>query len=415
VTSATRRTILLYSAVMIAVLAVTSPAVGLFVIPISFLLKNKLHMSANALATFTLWAGLPAYFAFVFGIVRDYWSPLKLGDRGYFILFGALAAALGLGFCLIGASQAMLLGYAMAATLIYLFLWGAWNGLSATIGQRHAMSGEMSAVWNFVGTIFYAVALWGGGLLSGYLETLSTQGALRVLFLVAAAIMTLIALLGLWKPRAVFDGLDGVRTGRRDVLADAVRLVRHRPIYPALLIWCLWNFSPGGQTVLQYHLSDQLHGTDADWGAYNAIFFAASLPAFLIFGFLSTRLSLGVLLWVGALCGLPQMLPLLFIHTPQGVMVAAVFVGLLGGIATGAYMDLLIRACPKDLEGTLMMMAWSLYAVSVNFGNLWGTSLYEHYGFDTCILVTTAVYAAILPLVLLVPKSVTVAKDEGVG
>jgi len=413
-TFSSRRTILLYAAAMIAVLAVVSPAVGLFVVPISFLLKNKLHLSANGLATFTLWAGLPAYFAFVFGIVRDYWSPLKLGDRGYFILFGALAAALALGFCFLGEPQAALLAYAIAATLIYLFLWGAWNGLSATIGQRHAMSGEMSAVWNFVGTIGYATALAGGGLLSGYMETLDTRTALRLLFVIAAAIMALIAGLGFWKPRAVFDGLGAGRVPqRRDVVADAARLFRHRPIYPALLIWCLWNFSPGGQTVLQYHLADQLHGSDADWGDYNAIFYAASLPAFVIFGFLSTRLRLGRLLWIGALCGLPQMLPLLFIHTAHGVLMAAVFVGLLGGIATGAYMDLLIRACPQGLEGTMMMMAWSLYAVSVNFGNLWGTSLYEHYGFATCIVVTTAVYALILPLVLLVPKSVTAVKDEG--
>src|ERR1700730_2441575 len=89
---ADRGLILFYSRVMIVVLSFTSPSVGLFVIPLSFVLKNKLHLSANGLATFALWAGIPAYLAFAFGVVRDRWSPFGLGDRGYFILFGAVSA-----------------------------------------------------------------------------------------------------------------------------------------------------------------------------------------------------------------------------------------------------------------------------------------------------------------------------------
>ena len=44
------------------------------------------------------------------------------------------------------------------------------------------------------------------------------------------------------------------------------RLVRHWPIYPAMLIWLLWNFAPGSTTPLQYHLQNTLHATDAQWG-----------------------------------------------------------------------------------------------------------------------------------------------------
>src|SRR5471032_1776954 len=88
-----RRTqILFYSGTIIVALLFTSPSVGFHVIPLSFVLKNKLHLSANSLATFALWAGIPGYLSFAFGIVRDYWNPFGMGDRGYFVLFGALAA-----------------------------------------------------------------------------------------------------------------------------------------------------------------------------------------------------------------------------------------------------------------------------------------------------------------------------------
>src|SRR5947208_978025 len=109
---AERRTILSYACVMIVVLSFTSPSVGLFVIPISFVLKNSLHLSANALATFTLAAGIPAYFAFAFGVARDRWSPLGLGDRGYFTLFGAISSLLYIGFCFVRVSEPVLLANA---------------------------------------------------------------------------------------------------------------------------------------------------------------------------------------------------------------------------------------------------------------------------------------------------------------
>jgi len=410
-----RVTILLYSGAIIVALNFIAPSVGVQIIPLSFLLKNKLHLSANALATFGLWVSIPGYLSFAFGVVRDFWSPFGLGDRGYFILFGALAAAVYAGFAFVGVSVPMLFANTILSGICFLFMWGAWNGLGSTIGQRYAMSGQMSALWNFAGTSTIVAALVLGGVLSQRLEGMSAAGAVRALFLVMAVLMAAIAALGFWKPKAVFAGLGRESAGRRDPLADLARLFRHRPIYPALVIWLLWNFSPGTLTVLQYYMSDTLHASDAQWGDYNAISYAAAVPAFVLFGFLSSRFSLGVLLWWGAALGATQMLPLLFIHSASGVLIAAVPIGLAGGIATAAYMDLMIRACPKGMEGTMMMMSWSMYALAVNVGNFWGTDLYDHHGgFVACVIATTLVYALILPVILLVPKRLIATADGAV-
>src|ERR1700680_2383222 len=76
-----RRTILFYSGAMILVIAFVSPT-GLTAIPWAFLLKNKLHLSANGVASFVLLSSIPWYFAIVFGAVRDFWNPFGMGDRG---------------------------------------------------------------------------------------------------------------------------------------------------------------------------------------------------------------------------------------------------------------------------------------------------------------------------------------------
>ena len=411
-----RRTILVYAGVLSAVLNFVSPAVGVFIIPLSFILKNKLHFTANGLAEFAVWASVPGYVCFLFGMVRDAWNPFGLGDRGYFLLFGAASAVVFAVFAFVPVSGSALFACAMLTAVAYLFLWAAWNGLASTIARQHVMSGQMSAMWNLAGTLATVAALALGGLVSDALERLSTPLATRALFLGAAAIMASIAVLGLWKPRTVFVRADESVVARPGIVSDLMRLLRHRPIYPALLIWLMWNFSPASQTPLQFYLSDVLHASDAQWGVYNALLAAAAVPAFALFGFLSRKYSLATLLWAGALVGVPQMVPLVLVHSAGGVIFSAIFTGATGGLATAAFFDLLIRSCPKDLEGSLMMLAWSMYALATGLGNVLGAGLYQQGGgFGSCVIVTTLVYMLILPAILLVPKRLTAGADEAVA
>ena len=407
-----RTRILLYAGVVIVALNFVSPAAGFHIIPLSFVLKNKLHLSATELATFTLWAGIPGYLSFAFGVVRDFWNPFGMGDRGYFVFFGTLSFAVFTTFAFLPVSEPVLLASALLGTICFLFLWGAWNGLGSTISRQLAMSGQISSLWNVAGTMAAFAALLLGGVLSGWLEGMSAGSAIRTLYLLVAAVMASISAMGLWKPKAVFAHLSREPGKHKYLLADLSRLLRHWPIYPALFIWLLWNFSPGTSTVLQYFMADTLHASDAQWGAFNAIFSIAFLPTFALFGILSPSVPLAKLLWWGTLFAVPQMVPLLFLHSANAVLLAAVPMGLMGGVANAAYMDLLIRACPRGLEGTLMMMAWSMYALAGNFGNLLGTDLYDHHGgFPACVLATTIVYALILPALLLVPRRLIATPD----
>jgi hypothetical protein len=45
-------------------------------IPTSYMLKNVLHASASQISGFRLLTGIPFYLGFVFGMVRDLWSPV---------------------------------------------------------------------------------------------------------------------------------------------------------------------------------------------------------------------------------------------------------------------------------------------------------------------------------------------------
>jgi MFS family permease len=407
-----RHGIFLYLGILIILLAFGGPSGGLIDIPISFFLKNRLHLTAHEVATFRLVAAIPLYLSFVFGFIRDMWNPLGMRDRGFMLLFGGVTALLYVLCAFTPMTYATLLAAVVLLTASFLFVSSAQNGLTSVIGQQHAMTGQVSAVWNVFLSIPTVGALLIGGNLSGLLEEKDPDQALRILFLVGAAIMTVIALYALWKPAEVFDNVrveDG--TGRHPI-ADLKRLVRHWPVYPAMLIWLLWNFAPGSTTPLQYHLQNTLHATDAQWGEWNAIFAASFIPTYIVYGLLCRRFPLKTLLLWGTFLAIPQMVPLLFIDTMTQALIAAIPIGLMGGLATGAYLDLIIRSCPRGLQGTTLMMSWSLYYVVSRFGDVLGTHLYDRYGgFTVCVMAITIVYALILPSLLLVPKHLIATAD----
>jgi len=407
-----RRRIFLYLGILIILLALGSPNGGLIEIPISFLLKNKLHLEAHDLAVFKLASSVPLYLSCIFGFVRDTWNPFGMRDRGFMLLFGTTTTGLYVFFGFVPVTYATLLAALVLLTTSFLFVASALNGLTSTLGQQHVMSGQISAIWNIFASLPTVVALLLGGTLSDVLEAKNANDAARALFFVGAAVMAAVVTYALWKPRSVFDNVRNEHEDAADPLRDLKRLVKHWPIYPALLIWFLWNFAPGAATPLQYYLQNVLQADDAQWGQWNAIFAASFIPTFMLFGFLCRRFALKILLFWGTIIAVPQMVPLLFIHSITGALIAAVPIGLMGGVATAAYLDLIIRSCPLGLQGTMLMMAAGLNVIVARLGDVLGTNLYDSYGsFSVCVIAITAVYALILPVLLLVPKRLIATAD----
>src|SRR4029078_5442794 len=239
--SSVRQTIFFYLGILIVLLAFGGPSGGLIDIPISFFLKNKLQLSAHEGANFRLVAAIPLYLSFVFGFIRDMWNPFGMGDRGFMLLFGTITAMLYVCFAFTPIPYETLLAAVILLTTAFLFVASAQNGLASMIGQQHAMSGQVSAVWNIFGSIPTVVALLIGGFLSGLLADKNADQTAHMLFLIGAAIMVAVTLYAAWRPASVFDSVYTEQGAVARPLEDLKRLARHWPVYPALLIWLLWN------------------------------------------------------------------------------------------------------------------------------------------------------------------------------
>ena len=400
-----------FGGLLLVLMNFSSPAAGMIDIPVTFFLKNRMHLASHELAIFKLWIGLPLMLGFVFGFIRDRWSPFGGGDRAHLLMFGGLTALIYGSMALMNPTYSLFLGGLFVATMAFRMVSSAVYGITNTLAQRHAVSGQMSGVINMGAALPDLISFVGGGMLSQTLEGQGAVAAAHILFFCAGGLMLAIALLGVIGPKWVFE------EARHDApdahfLDDLKRITRHWPIYPAMLIQMLWQFAPATGTVLQYHIVDHLHASDAQWGAWQGIFYGSFLPVYIVYGWLSQKVALRPLLWAGFVIAVFQMAPLLLVHDAVGALIAAVPMGILGSLAQGALVDLVIRSAPRGCQGTMMMLFYAFYYFSVRAGDLLGTWIYDkHGGFIPTVMVTIIVYALILPVILLVPKRLTLTKD----
>jgi predicted MFS family arabinose efflux permease len=374
----------------------------------AYMLKDRLHASATQVSLFRLMTALPLYLSFIFGLTRDLWNPLGMRDRGYFLVFGLAAEAVYLWMAFSRLTYTSLFVGMFLVMLLFRFIAAGYQGLLALIGQEQLMSGRLSALWNNVQSVPYIL----GAFFSGYVaEHLSP----RQTFLIAAALTLLIVLHALWKPRAVFGhAYDQPLARGADLIGDIRRLLKHRAAYPAVLALFIFQFAPASNTPLQFYLTDQLHASDAVYGYFNAIFLAAFMPGFFLYGYLCKKVSLYKLLWWGTIIAVPQMVPMALIHSASIALIVAVPIGMMGALAFASYYDLAMRSCPPGMQGTLMMLADAFFFISYRGGDYVGARIYSSNpakGFLYCVIATTAAYALILPVLLLIPKALIATRD----
>jgi hypothetical protein len=384
------------------------PHAYLLDIATTYMLKDELHASATDVAWFRLLTAIPVYLSFLFGLSRDLWNPLGMRDRGFFLLFAPATACVFVWMAATKLSYRELFLGMLLAMFLFRFVAAAYQGLIALVGQEQLMSGRLSALWLIVSSVPYVVGAFASGWVA---ENLSPE---RTFVLIAVLTLT-IALFALLRPSAVFGrAYDRPEARGSDLIGDVKRLVKHRAVYPAVLIMFMFQFAPGSNTPLQYYLTNKLHASDAAYGYYYAIFSASFVPMFFVYGYLCKRFALRTLLWWGTIITVPQMVPLAFIHSGDAAVLLAAPMGIMGGIATGAYYDLAMRSCPPGLQGTLMMLVDGALQISYRGGDVLGAQIYassETYGFLYCVIATTIVYALILPVLFLIPKEVIATAD----
>jgi hypothetical protein len=196
-----------------------------------------LHATSTQVSTLRLLTGLPVYFAFAFGLARDHWNPLGLRNRGFFLILAPATAAAFIWMAVSEFTYTRLVVGMLLAMLSSRFILAAYQGLIALAGQDKLMCGRLSALWTAVAAIPVVIGAFTSGYISDHLPPTEALS-------VAPLVTLLIALFSFWKPVSVFrDSYQRPQASATDFVGNVRRWIRHRAIYPAMLISFLWNFA----------------------------------------------------------------------------------------------------------------------------------------------------------------------------
>jgi MFS family permease len=97
----------------------------------------------------------------------------------------------------------------------------------------------------------------------------------------------------------------------------------------------------------------------------------------------------------------------LLIHTPTQAYVVSLVAGISCGIALAAYYDLLVRCCPKELEGVAFMLTYAMFTLAADASDIFGSYLYDKGGFGLALAISTAFTALIFIPVFFVPRAIS--------
>ncbi len=397
-----------YFAGLVLLLTFIDPRGNLADVALSFMVKDRLHASATGVAQFRLLISIPLFASVLFGVVRDHWSPFGLRDRGYFLIFGALSAA---GYAGLGALPPSYLGLTVGMFTTHVFVcfaFAAYGGILALVGQEKGMSGRLSVVSCLASYAPIILGSFFGGVFAEYLKP-------ATIFLILAGLAGAVALFSVIHPRAVFGQAYDQPLARAGHLgADIVRLFRSPSIYPPVIIVFLFNFSPGFNTPLQFYLTDHLHAPDRVYGEFFSIYFLGFVPFFFLYGWLLSRVRFALLLWGGMALSVPTLIPMFFLHSAQGFLIAAAPMGATAAIAWAAIKDLAIRSCPPGLQGALMSMVSGAGALSYPISDVLGARLYDaspRFGFYEGMGLSILATLMIFPVMLLIPRGVMALRE----
>ncbi|CAN5399299.1 hypothetical protein BH11ARM2_BH11ARM2_11020 [soil metagenome] len=402
------RSVLVYWVCFVLALNVGGWNSGITTASTNFFLKDGLGLGPVELARFAALVGVPAYFGFAFGFLRDRWSPLGQGDRGYLLLFAPISALgfLSLAFGELGYGRVLLTAILLLSTIR---LSGIGIGsFMAVVGQRLHLTGRINSAGTLASNLLSVLTLAAGGWIAAHLP-------FRTLMVGMAAYSLLLALFGLWKPESVYRVPRPTVPKESQGLREVGRLLRHRPLWPVLGISLLGSVTLPGSAATFVHLTDDLHASKELIGLNGSVFTACAAAGALLYAFLCRRFPVRGILAVLMTVAITQCLPLLYAPTAVWAVGGLGWYALISGVFSVGLADMQFRACPKGLEGAALGLFATVMTLSDALTNGWGAILYKQGGFAFSCWLEGGVNFAVVPLLFLVPRAVVGYEDASVA
>ncbi len=340
---------------------------GLAYEPVSYYLKDTLHLGPAQSAAFVAWMTLPLTIKPLFGVLTDF-LPWAGNRRRPHLIAVSLLTSVGW-FLLAGLKTA---NYAAALGLLVLVNVGfvlsdvVCDGVMVERGKERGLTGMYQAV--SIGTLYATLIVTGLG--GGWLMQHATY---RTIFGLTALFPALTAMSAFWLEESGVG--DMKETAVRGWGALKGMFVDARSWAVALGIF-LWSFCPFLGTAQFYYQSEAVKLSPLFIGGLATAGGFAGLIGAAIFGRLTsggTDKVARASIWLGA----PLSLLYLFYRGPASIGALDVLFSLTGVVFRLAWMDLAARSCPEGAEATVFAAYMAVFNIAASTSNATGGAWYE--------------------------------------
>jgi predicted MFS family arabinose efflux permease len=376
---------------------------AIYDLPLKFLLKNQLHLGADALALFFAIGKLSNYVKPVVGIFTDA-IPVFGTRRHHYLLLSLFGC--GLAWLLLGwmpREYTPLLAAFMLVYVGFVFHSTAMGGVMVEAGERYGASGRLSA--QRIG-IFRIVAVIGGPV-GGWL---ATHDFAWTCVIVAVLHFLLIPLFytQLREPRIATTDFTALRALRNQVRV----LFTSRTLWSAAGLVFLIELAPGFNTPLFYYQTEVLHFTPGFLGWLKLVGGGCGLLGAVLFNRLCPRFTLRHLLILGIFVhALAALLHLRYRDAGSAILISALYEAA-QTLALLPLYDLSMRATPKGSESLGYCLMMSIWNIALALSDVWGARMFSlGVTFNTLVWLNAGTTVLVLLALPILPRALTDRRD----
>jgi len=346
---------------------------GLIFQPLTYFLKEVLHMNASQITTYLSVLIIPWAIKPIYGLISDCLPLFGLRRKAYLLLMSLISACAFL--WLSGVT-------AISAIICALFITAVGTAFSDVLvdavmverGQETGMTRHFQGqqwLWFNIAGVVTSLA---GGLLCQYLPPAS---ALHM-----AALIAMLAPLSVMVTTWLFVKEEKTPASVAQLKATAKGLgnaIRSPALWTATAFMVFWKLHPGFGMPLYYHLSDHLQFSQALIGQLNAVHSFGHILGALIFShLLADRMSTVNLIKLAISLSVVATLAYLAMNSPLTAFVLYMFTGAIAQIASLAIYTMAAEACPKQAEAFTFALLMSFCNLAGQGSQIIGSQLYDN-------------------------------------
>lgn len=382
------------------------------ILPFRYLLKDRLHLPADAMAGFFALAGMAWYFKPLAGILSDSFPLFGTRRKSYLLLSALSAGVFWLLLAVVPKRYGPLLWVDIVINAMIVLASSATGGLLVEQGQASGATGRFSALRNVTYTGAGLVGSPIAGWLAKYAFGWTCGLAAACFFLLIPAVLTL-----LHEPRCPPPSADARRAAFGALKSQWLTLRRTRAMWLAALFQFCFFVAPGFLTPLFYYQTDTDHFTSTFIGLLGIANGAAGVLGSLAYARLCRRHSMRVLLVWAIVIGSVAPLGYLHYHTHADAWVVESVYGLAVGLGSVVTFDMAARAAPAGSEALAYALLMSAANIGIQLSDVFGSYMNTrwHIAFTHLVPINAVTTLLTLLLIPLLPPALLDGRDGDGG